>query len=226
MARSRVGWRLAAGIAIAVLGALVIVVVAASSDDEAVARGPAPPCPHEFVEQLGRSDGLRRLLASVEEGAALLDALGSTEVRFCFGTIEVPVLSDDRVLLLDAGADEAETAARAGHLLHHAVYGSPFPAEVAPDASCDDVVRGALAAEARAYALEVRLRRALGVEGRRYAFEAAYVPTEAGERGIFEYLLANPTGGPGLDPLGAAYRQRCEVARRAPRSTLRSEAAP
>ncbi len=213
--------RLAAAIAIPVLGAFVIAALASSSSsssDEAVARGPAPPCPYEFVEHLGQSERLRRLLLSTGEGRALLDALGSTEVRFCFGTIEVPVLSDDRLLLLDARAEEAEAAARAGHLLHHVVHGSPFPAEVAAGARCDEVVRGALAAEARAYALEVRLRRALGVTGHRYEFEAAYVATEAGERAILDYLVAHPTGGPGLDPLGAAYHQRCEVAR--------SEAAP
>lgn len=207
-----------AAIAIAVLGALVIAALAASDGEGAVARGPAPPCPYEFVEHLGRSDRLRRVLGSAAEGRALLDALGPTEVRFCFGSIEVPVLSDDRVLLLDANAEEAEAAARAGHLLHHAVHGSPFPPSVAAGASCDDVVRGALAAEARAYALEVRLRRALGVTGHRYAFEAAYVANEAGERAILDYLVAHPEGGPGLDPLGAAYRQRCELAR--------SEAAP
>lgn len=216
MARGGFDWRKAALVAIAVLAAGVVGTLLASEGGEpAHGSAPAPPCPAGFLDQIGRGDRLRRLLGSTEEGRALLERVRATEVRICFGPIDVPVVTDDRVLLLDSRGDDAELAARTGHLLAHVADGAPFPAAIPADADCEHVVRDALAREAAAYALEIRLRRELGVAGRRYAFEDAYVATDAGERAILAYLVAHPEGGPGLDPLGSAYRQRCEVGRAA-----------
>lgn len=184
------------------------------SDGSRLPTGPAGPCPSGFLEPLGRGAQVIERLRATDEGARWLRELGDTEVRLCFGTIDVPVVSEDRALLLDARADDAETAARAGHLIAHVVRGMPFPARVSADADCAAVVDGALAAEAQAYAVELRLRRALGVAGGRYEFEQAFwAAGDAGEAQILRYLREHPDGGPGLDGLGTAYRQRCDIAR-------------
>lgn len=219
MARASFGWRGIAWVAIAVLVSLVVAtfVVPRRSGESAEAE-PAPPCPAGFVDQQARGERLLGLLATVDEGRALVDALFGREVRFCFGSIDVPMVAGERVLLFDARAGDAEAAARAGHLLHHVVHGAPLPREIARDAACDALVRDALRREATAYALELRLRRALGVTQARYEFEAAYfaaADARAGERAIEAYLVAHPDGGPGIDALGAAYRERCERARAA-----------
>lgn len=218
---SGIPWRtpaLVAALALAI-GVVFAIVWPRGGDAPRGFEGPAPPCPAGFLDQLGRAEALRAALDGTEEGRALLDALGARQVGWCFGVIDVPVVQDDRVLLLDRRQDDPELAARAGHLLHHVVHGTPMPDTVEPDADCGAVVREALAREARAYALELRLRRALGVEGARYEFEAPFLAARAedGEALILEYLLAHPEGGPGLDGLGAAYRQRCEVQQRARR---------
>jgi len=210
----RIGSRSVAVIACVALAAAVVAMLVRDARESAGA-GPAPPCPEAFFDQPARAERLRGLLGSTEDGRALLDALGESEVRFCFGTIEVPVVTSERVLLLDTRAADPESAARAGHLLQHVVRGAPMPAEIAPGVDCDAVVLAALEREAAAYALEIRLRRALGVHERRYAFEDAYA--EAGEHAILDYLVEHPEGGPGMDGLGAAYRQRCELGRAAPR---------
>lgn len=214
-------WRAAALVAVAALSIGVVAAVVWPRREAPLAyAGPAAPCPAGFFDQLGRAQTLQAALRSTDEGRALLDELGATEVRWCFGAIEVPVVQDDRVLVLDRGMDDAELAPRAGHLLHHVVRGAPFPASVERDADCDRVVHEALEREARAYALELRLRRALSVETARYEFEAAYFAADAseGDRVIFDYLLSHPQGGPGIDGLAAAYRQRCDVERARDRS--------
>ncbi len=174
--------------------------------------GPAAPCPPGFLEPLGRSGAVLARLRATDEGARWLGELGQTEIRLCFGAVDVPVVSEDRVLMLDARADDVETAARVGHLVAHVVRGMPFPAEVLPDADCDAVVERALAAEAQAYGLELRLRRALGLSEPRYEFEPAF-HAGGGEATILGYLREHPEGGPNVDGLATAYRERCEVER-------------
>lgn len=214
MARRSLPWRTVALALVAVLSAGVIATLVwpRTQAGRALPTGPAAPCPAGFVDQVGHADLLRARLRSTDEGRQLLDALGETEVRYCFGDADVPMITDERVLVLDRDMDDAELAARTGHLLDHVVHGSPFPAEVPPGADCDALVRSALEAEARAYALELRLRRALGVGTARYAFEPEAARASDPAEVILAYLLAHPEGGPGLDALGAGYRMRCERA--------------
>ncbi len=197
----------------AALVLVVLVLVALWQREHEVASVPAPPCPPGYAEQPGREQRLRAHLASVSESARLLEDLGETEVRFCFGGIEVPLVSEDRVLLLSRDGDEKELAARVGHLLLHVHRGSPFPDRIAAGDDCDAVVDRALRAEAPAYALEIRLRRAFGVRDMRYEFERTFWEEGRDESVILEYLRDHPEGGPGIDGLGAAYYQRCETER-------------
>ncbi len=82
---------------------------------------------------------------------------------------------------------------------------------------CDAQVDEALALEARALALELRLRRALGVTSRRlpYAFEDGFwsAPAAGRERLVLDYLRAHPDGAPGLDGLASGYARRCRAGR-------------
>jgi hypothetical protein len=209
-------WRRVAMIAVALLGIGVVLSLVwprgeGAGERPALPDGPAPPCPFGYVDHVGRKESLLALLNATDEGRRIVSSLGASEVRFCFGRIDVPVVSEGRLLLLDQSADDAPLAARTAHLFLHIVNGPPVPDEIARGADCDAIVDRALHAEARAYAVEVRLRRELGVAGVRYEFEPAFWASEDGERTIYEYLVAHPDGGPGLDALGTAYRQRCET---------------
>ncbi len=212
MARRVLPWRQVALAAVALLSAGVITTLV-WSDRRAPPRGPAAPCPAGFINQVGRADAIRARLRTRDEGRALLEALGETEVRFCFGHTDVPALAEGRVLVLDADWDGPSQAARVGHLLDHVVHGSPFPDTVGAGTDCERVVRDALTTEARAYALELRLRRALGVEEIRYPFEADANQSDNPLALVERYLVTHPDGGPGLDALGTGYRLRCERAR-------------
>lgn len=208
-------WRAAALAVVGVLGVGVLMSVwpRARTDGTALPTGPAGPCPHGLVESLGRAARVVAALRATDEGARWLRRLGQTEVRLCFGAVDVPVVTEDRALLLDARTDDAECAARVGHLVAHVVEGMPMPARIEADADCPALVDRALVAEAEAYAVELRLRRALGLTEPRYEFEADFhASPQQGEATILAYLRAHPEGGPGLDGLGAAYAQRCAMA--------------
>jgi len=111
------------------------------------------------------------------------------------------------VILLDRELDEPEAAARVGHLLEHAAKEMPTTGD------CDAQVSAMLGREARALALELRLRRELGVRAPRipYAFEDAFwaAPPQQREGLLLEYLRAHPDGAPGLDALASSYARRC-----------------
>jgi hypothetical protein len=212
MAPDRSRWRIAAAIALAVLGAGVAYSLwpGGGEDGEHTAPRSAAPCPERFVDHPGREHTIRGLLGSTDEGRRILRETESIAVRFCFGEIRVPVvMTEGNVLMLDASDGDASLAARAGHLLDHVAHGSPFPERLERGADCDQVVRRALHAEARAYALELRLRRALGPLEVRYEFERDFF--SRGERAIYDYFVSHPNGGPAVDPLASAYRQRCET---------------
>jgi hypothetical protein len=137
----------------------------------------------------------------------------------CFGRTDVSAITTAGTILLDARLGEAETAARLGHLLLHAVDGLPMaePAKGGDAVDCDARVREALALEARAFALEFRLRRELGVgaggEPRTvpYEFEEPFWQAEAEAREplVLRYLEEHPNGGPGVDAIAAGYASRC-----------------
>ncbi|EYF03629.1 hypothetical protein [Chondromyces apiculatus] len=171
---------------------------------------PPPPCPAGLTADPPRVQRLVAQLAEVPESAAILRRLPRGAPRVCFGRVPVSALTDDGVVLLDTASPDAEAAARLGHLALHAIAGSPAPHPGSPD--CDAAVARALTLEARAFALELRLRRALGVTSIRYGFEEAYwqASPEAREPAILAWLTAHPSGGQGVDALGDGYRRRCE----------------
>jgi hypothetical protein len=181
-------------------------------------RGAAPPrpCPARFAADRAREVVLVDRLRAAPEGGLLLARVPPAALpRICFGPAAVSSITTEGVVLLDRELGELEAAARLGHLLAHAVEGMPMAQPRAGD--CDAQVEEALVQEARALALELRLRRALGVTERRlpYAFEDAFwrSPTAGRERLVLEYLHAHPDGAPGLDGLASGYSRRCRAAR-------------
>jgi hypothetical protein len=118
-------------------------------------------------------------------------------------------------LFLDAALDDGETAARAGHLLFHRLMAPPWlPTH---DASCDQRVRQALAAEARALALELELRRTLDVTRPRVNYTFTIDSDGAFSAATIQSMLErHPDGAPGVPALGQAYAERCrrEAAKR------------
>ncbi|AKT41578.1 ImmA/IrrE family metallo-endopeptidase [Chondromyces crocatus] len=167
-------------------------------------------CPSGVAHDPPRARALLTQLSTTDEGKTLLQRLPVTTPSLCFGQVPVSAIDDTGTLLLDDRLPDAEAAARLGHLLLHRVEGSPAPRAGEPD--CDAAVHRALTAEARAFALELRLRRALGVTSTRYAFEADVwrVTPEAHQQTILTWLVAHPGGGEGVDALGEGYRRRCE----------------
>lgn len=168
-----------------------------------------PGCPAGLAPDAARTQALIARLAAVDEGAAVTRRLTGAP-RVCFGQVAVSAVSHEGVVLLDSAMPDAEAAARLGHLLLHVLDGSPAPS--AGEADCDAAVRRALDIEARAFAMELRLRQALGVTGLRYGFEEDLrrAPIEAREATIRAWLEAHPAGGQGVDALAEGYRRRCE----------------
>jgi len=139
----------------------------------------------------------------------------------CFGPAPVSVVTHDGALLIDARLDEGEAAARAGHLATHLSDGL-IPSPTRGD-DCAAYVDRALHAEARALALELRLRRAFAGPRRvTYEIEAPFwaAPAASREALIVDYLRAHPDGAPGIDALASGYARRCERAQ-IPASTSR-----
>jgi hypothetical protein len=181
-------------------------------------RRAAPrPCPRGFSTDTTRTDALLAALDRVPEGREVRNGvpnLAATHV--CFGPAAVSALTSDGVALLDAALGDEEAAARLGHLFVHVKRGSPL---VLPEdrAACDAAVERALAAEAEALALELGLRRALGVRVPKiaYAFEEPFWKAEPRARTelVLAYLRAHPDGAPGIDALASGYARRCREAR-------------
>ncbi len=182
----------------------------AAGDAAAAARGQTS-CGHGQQEDPARAVRIRALLAGVEAGRGLW-ARAPGRLRICFIETGIASLSTDGVITLDRRAGDAECAARLGHLLLHAIDGAPLPAAIPPSRSCDLAVRHALEAEARAHALELTLRRQLGVPPRTgHPFEAAFWAAPAGRRVelLRAHFVAHPEGGPGLPGYVNAYTRRC-----------------
>ncbi|MEM9073444.1 MAG: hypothetical protein AAGE52_33370 [Myxococcota bacterium] len=157
-------------------------------------------CPAGFRANPAHSERLKALLQGTEAARLL-----SADASVCFGPGPSAVTEDGVVLMESEEADEG-AAARLAHLLLHVVDGSPL--NLSADGTCDELVDRALRAEARAYALELRLRDALRAGFSPYTdLERAF--RDRGEEGIADYLRSHPRGGPGIDGLGWAYRIRC-----------------
>jgi hypothetical protein len=118
------------------------------------------------------------------------------------------------VLILRADAGNGETAARVAHLLRH--LGGPFAPIDGFDTHvpCDVQVATALHDEADALDLELRLRARFHVDAPVLRFDVQHdwdaAPDVASrERLLYDYLVAHPHGGGGIDALGDAYAARC-----------------
>ena len=177
------------------------------------------PCPRGTTDRPAVSDAIVGLLVSTREGSELLAATERSRGRLCFGPQELSVVSDSSSLVLSDALSVPEAAARVGHLLVHVRDGLPYrDGDGAQAGSCEEIADRALAREAPAYALELRLRRELRVEGpvMAFDFERDYWAAPEAERDalILGWLRAHPLGGPGVDALGDGYRARCEAERR------------
>lgn len=173
-----------------------------------------PSCPLDSARDAAREVRTRELLATVPEGRALEDASLSGVRAVCFGPGPLSVVTHEHVVVLDEHLGDAEAAARLGHLLVHERDGHPMSETIIAASDCAALVHEALVREARAYATESRLRRALGVIDPVMPFEieaetAALAPVDA-ERRWLEYLEAHADGAPGIDALGSGYRAQCE----------------
>lgn len=177
---------------------------------------PIASCPAGTQHDDARALQIRARLSSIESGATLLREAGGQMSAICFAPPGSPsVVNDAHVVILASDLQEAEAAARLGHLLVHLRDGLPDAELVGPD--CDAAVERALAREATAYVREVVLQAELHAEPRVLAFEFSAdvraAPIELREPLVHAYLREHPHGARGIDGLAAGYRARCETAR-------------
>jgi hypothetical protein len=190
----------------------LLLLLACEDADEPRPEPPPSPCDAPFREDAAREERVRALLEGVEETRSL----ARTSAIFCFGVREISVVTTDAELMIDERPDDPEVAARVAHLLEHVVRGYPMSDE--PGGDCDERLETALDREASALALELRTRRALNVTAprTRFEFEQAYFEhTEPEATEIIDrWLHEHPAGGPGVEGLAIAYRERCEALQR------------
>lgn len=177
------------------------------------------PCPQGFAEDAARTAHVLSRLATVPETRELVRRTSGLRGRLCLGTVPVPMITTERVLLLSRGAGDDETAARVAHLLSH--LDGHFPPVDGFDARapCAPQVDAALHAEARAMDLELRLRTHFAVRDPRLHFAFTDEWTAAPSRAeridvVYRWLVAHPHGGEGVDSLAGAYRARCRELQR------------
>ena len=157
-------------------GLLLACLVVTSCSEKRVLPAPASPqdgrsCPEGYATAPDRSAAIWELLGSTEAGRSLV-ARSAGAGPLCFSTPLVPAVTTEGVFLLSVNASDAEMAARLGHLLLHGLQSRPEG--TGPN----------LEDEVEAHALELELRRALGVRQPhlKIPFEAAYWEREVGER--------------------------------------------
>jgi transcriptional regulator of met regulon len=164
-----------------------------------------------------RTQRVRSLLAEAPAGRRLLER-APAPLHLCFAQVAVPTITAERAVTLDEREDDAENAARLAHLLLHAIEGAPLPDDIDRSRPCSALVRDAIKAEAKAHALELQLRRELGVTRprRAYAFERDYwhAPAERRIEVVESYLWSHPRGGAGLPGFVDELTQRCAALKR------------
>ncbi len=176
-------------------------------------RPAAVSCGHGQRVDAPRASRVRALLQQAPGGRGLWGR-APRRLRICFIDTGIPSLSTEGVITLLGRASDAESAARLGHLLLHAAEGPPLQDRIPASRTCAEVVRDAVAAEARAHALELLLRRQLEVPPRRdHPFEGAFWAAPAGERVelLRAHFRAHPEGGPGYPGYVSAYTSRCKA---------------
>jgi hypothetical protein len=131
---------------------------------EAAGAAPDGGCRTQGEDDPVRARRVRDLLATTETGRRLLAGPpGRLPIRFRHAP--EPVITTDGTILLDPCMEDAASAARLGHLLQHAADGAvlpPGPRRSLDGGSWTDDPAGA---EARAIAVEIEVRRTLGIKG-------------------------------------------------------------
>ena len=178
----------------------------------AVHRPPDPmACPGGLRADPARAAAIVGLLRRTDQGAPLLRR-EPQPLRLCFTDEGAGVVRSDGVFVLAATGDQRAAAARLGHLLHHQIFGEPLREPLDPARSCGELVAAAMQAEAEAHALELHLRRALGVTRPLHdaeletAFWAAAPPDRVG---VMHRFLTGADGRPARPALQSAYARRC-----------------
>ncbi len=200
----------------ATLIAATIVAGVFASALAAVQPRPAPPaCPNGLRADPARAGQIVALTRSTSEGGALVTRTPQP-LQICFANEGTGVVRSDGVIVLAATGDARSAAARLGHLLHHQVEGSPFQEPLAPERSCAELVAEAMVAEARAHALEIRLRRELGLADPLWSKELEDELSAARPAAQVELVHRFLTGADhrsGAPNLEHAYTQRCNSSR-------------
>jgi len=178
-------------------------------------RPALPACPTGLRADRARAAQLVALTRSTSEGGALITR-APQPLQICFADEGTGVVRSDGVFVLAATGDARLAAARLGHLLHHQIEGVPLHEPLAPDRSCTDLVAEAMVAEAQAHALEIRLRRELGLADPLWSEELEaefWAAPRAAQFDLVHRFLTGADGRPGAPNLEHAYTQRCNSLR-------------
>lgn len=168
------------------------------------ACGP-PPCPPRTLADDVRARAVQAAAAGTRAGQGLT----SGEAALCFGGLERGSVLPDGVVLLSDALERAAAAARLLHLRVHVADGlHRFPAAGVP---CERQMEAAIAAEARAIAVEIEACEELRCDAAPYSFAAEVLAAAPAERALrVRARLQEEHPGDGLDGLLRRYRARCE----------------
>ncbi|MEZ4426775.1 MAG: hypothetical protein R3A51_03680 [Nannocystaceae bacterium] len=159
------------------------------------ARDPAaPPCPLGAREDPSRAAAVLEDLSHEPESASLLEP--ALRLTLCFGDVAQAVLVGDHVAVLDARAAGPQATARLAHLAEHARAPISFTGE--------DCLEAALAAEARAWAIELTIQDRHGVVSDDIGVGFEALPPEERRARALAHLRAGPPS------FAAHYRALCD----------------
>jgi hypothetical protein len=136
-------------------------------------------------------------MRKVEEGRQILGNWGQAP-QICYGDVAAGLLQDSGAFLLPRSESDPANAARLAHLMLHridnlAVGNSALPKNAL---GCGDFVQRMMDGERRAYAVEIRIRRALGLE----AIDDRFAELEFSYRRRCQRFGGNVGGSPAKPP--------------------------
>ena len=176
--------------------------------------GSKEQCPGQMKRSSQRETAIYELLAKlpplIADWRTLLTTVKQRKPVFCFGERDVSVVTEEGQLLLNNEVGPKELTARVAHLFLHI----RFPIHFYPGEPCRQQVRKAMHKEAKAIALELKIRRHFQIENPHtpLAFAKQFWKIKQGRVVWLAKKLLQPSSESGSGvTLAREYMARCRV---------------